>query len=306
MSGRICLVTGATRGIGLATARALARKGASLALVCRDPARGKAAAESVRAAGGGEPVDLFIADLSLQAAVRRLAAEVRNRYASLQVVIHNAGIVTPERILTADGVETQLAVNHLAPFLLTGLLLDHLRDGAPARVVVVASQVERGARIAFDDLMGERDYDPHQAYGQSKLANVLFTYELARRVANSGITANCLHPGVVRTNLLDTLENITRERDSGNQVLQRVRGALGSVRRGIRGLFPVPPTKDWAIAPEEGARTAVRLATDPGLVGVSGRFFREGEEAESSPQSRDPALARRLWEESERLTGLRA
>ena len=198
MAGRTVLVTGATGGIGKATALGLAALGAHLAITGRDRARTEDAAREIRAAGGGQ-VDVFVADLSSQSEVRRLADEVLQRLPRIDVLVNNVGGYWNTRHVTADGLEHTFALNHLAPFLLTNLLLDRLKQSAPARVVTVASHAHAMGRIDFDDLQGERSYSGARAYNQSKLANVLFTYELARRLRGTSVTANALHPGVVRT-----------------------------------------------------------------------------------------------------------
>lgn len=273
---KTCVVTGASAGIGKETALGLARLGARVAIVCRDRDRGAAAVAETRAAGSPR-VELFLADLSLQDDVRRLAGQLVERLARIDVLLHNAGVVMRERVVTRDGIEATLAVNHLAPFLLTQLLRAKIE--APARIVVVASQVEARGRIDFGDLSFARTpYDPLAAYYQSKLANVLFTYELTRRLRDTDITANCLHPGVIATNLL--CDYMGRPR-----VMSKVH----------RLTHP---------GPKEGAQVSLKLATDPALTGVSGRYFRPEGEGASSKQSYDPELARRLWEVSEQLTGL--
>jgi NAD(P)-dependent dehydrogenase (short-subunit alcohol dehydrogenase family) len=281
LKGKVCVVTGASSGIGKETALGLAKLGAALILVCRDAGRGAAAAGEIRRRTRGAAVEVVLGDLSSQAAVRRIADEIKARHERLHVLVNNAGLITTgtARQVTVDGLELQLAVNHLAPFLLTHLLLDRLRAGAAARIVVVASQVESRGKIDFDDLQSARgDYDPMRAYCQSKLANVLFTYELARRLGGSKVTANCLHPGVIATNLL-------------SDYLGRPR-AMGFISQ-----LSHP-------GPEKGAKTSILLASDPSLEGVSGKYFREEREAQSSPGSRDPAVARRLWTVSCELSGL--
>jgi NAD(P)-dependent dehydrogenase (short-subunit alcohol dehydrogenase family) len=279
MAGRVCLVTGATSGIGRETALGLAERGATVIVAGRDAARGRDAVAEIGRRTGRRDVELLVADLSSQAEVRRLAAEVRGRHDRLHVLVNNAAVITPTRSTTVDGLETQLAVNHLAPFLLTNLLLDVLKASAPARVVNVASQVEGMAVLDFDDLGREKArYERLDAYYQSKHANMLFTFELARRLAGGGVTANCLHPGVIGPNLLVAFE--------GRPSLLRFLTYRGR------------PTA------KEGAATSLFVATSPTLEGVSGRYFRDSAVARSSPRSLDAAVAARLWEVSEKLTGL--
>jgi retinol dehydrogenase 14 len=277
MDGRVCLITGATSGIGRATALALAERGATIAAVARDAEKGERLIRELRARGRGEHIS-FVADLSSQAQVRRLASEVRTRLPALHVLVNNAAIILPERRATAEGIEMQLAVNYLAPFLITKLLLDLLVASAPARVVNVASQVEAEGVIDFDDLQMTRGYTRLGAYNRSKLAMVLFTYELARRLQGTGVTANCLHPGVIATQLLD-------DYDGRSRVARMLR------RRTEPG-------------PDEGARTSVYLASSPDVATISGRYFREQRIASSSARSMDAALGARLWRVSEELTGL--
>ena len=278
MTGRTVLVTGATGGIGLATAAGLAGLGARVGIVGRDPARSEAAARQLRASGG--QVDVFVADVSSQDEVRRLANEVLAAYPRLDVLVNNVGGFWATRHTTVDGLEHTFAVNHLAPFLLTTLLLDRLRASTPARVVTVSSGAQAMGRIDFDDLQGERDYSGQRAYNQSKLANVMFTYELARRLAGSGVTANALHPGVVRT-------NFGREDSKG----------------WMRLVLPVirPFMKD----PDKGASTSVYLASSAEVEGVTGRYFANSKPRTSSQASQDTAAAARLWDVSAELVGLR-
>jgi NAD(P)-dependent dehydrogenase (short-subunit alcohol dehydrogenase family) len=275
--GSTCLITGATSGIGRETARGLAARGARVLIVARSAERGEPVRAALAAETGGQ-LDLLCADLSRQADVRRLADEVHARTDRLHVLINNAGVITRTREVTADGLETQFAVNHLAPFLLTNLLLDLLRRGAPARVVNVASQVEASGVIDFADLQRERRYDPIGAYTQSKLANVLFTYELARRLPKEEVTVNCLHPGVIATKLVDAFYN----RTGPARLLSRLR-------------FD---------SPRSGAEAVLHLATAPDLAGVTGRYFNETTPQASSARSYDEALARELWTVSARLTAL--
>jgi NAD(P)-dependent dehydrogenase (short-subunit alcohol dehydrogenase family) len=279
MQEKVVLITGASSGIGKETAIGLGRLGARLVLVCRDRQRGAdAAAEIGRKAPQASGLSVRIADLSSQADIRRLAAEVLAAHPRLHVLINNAGVILPQRTLSPDGIEMQLAVNHLAPFLLTHLLRERLLASAPARVVTVASQVERKGTIDFDDLQLERNYQPLTAYAQSKLANVLFTYELARQLAGTGVTANCVHPGVINTRLL-------------GDYMGRPRAVAWVSNLG----YP---------SAEKGAKPSIRVASDPALEGVTGQYFHELRQGESSPASRDLATARRLWEVSARLTAI--
>jgi retinol dehydrogenase-14 len=276
MDGKVCLITGATSGIGKATAMGLADMGASVVMVGRDRGRGEAAQAEVKEGSGNASVDLMLADLSSQEEIRRLAAEFEEAYPRLDVLVSNAGLFRSERITTADGLETTFAVNHLACFLLTDMLLDVLEASAPSRIVNVSSGEQGTATIDFDDLQGEKGYKGAKAYGQSKLATVLFTYELARRLEGTGISANCLHPGVVGTNF-----------GSG------VSGAFGVMVRALRPLM---------LSPEKGAETSVYLASSPEVEGLSGGYFVKKAEARSSDTSYDERIARRLWEVSAELT----
>lgn len=275
MQGRVCLITGATSGIGRATALALGAMGAEVVLLCRDAAKGEATAAAVRAAGAPR-VDLLLADLARQAEVRRAAAEFLASARPLHVLINNAGVVNVRRSVTPDGIETTFAVNHLAYFLLTTLLLERLRASAPARIVNVASEAHKLGALDFDDLQNTRRYRVMKVYGQSKLANILFTSELARRLEGSGVTANSLHPGAVATGL-----------GTNNG---------GWARRLIRLLRPFFRT------PDDGAATSIHLATAPQLAAVSGRYFANCREKTPSRAARDAAAARRLWAVSEQLT----
>ncbi|HZF57600.1 MAG TPA: SDR family oxidoreductase [Rubrobacter sp.] len=280
MGEKVCLITGATSGIGKATAMGLASMGASVVIVGRDRDRGEAVMADIKEKSANASVDLMLADLSSQEEIRRLAHEIREAYPRLDVLINNAGVIRSERITTADGIETTFAVNHLAYSLLTNLLLDVLKASAPSRIVNVASGEQRNGTIDFDDLQGEKGYKGAKAYSQSKLANVLFTHELARRLEGTGVTANCLHPGVVGTNL-----------GSG------VSGAFGFV---VRALTPLMKS------PEKGAETSIYLASSPEVEGLSGGYFVKKAEARSSDASYDERIARRLWEASAELTNLPA
>jgi retinol dehydrogenase 14 len=277
MLGRVCVVTGANRGIGRASAQALVELGANVLLVCRRQRDGEEASRAM-ASRGAEPPEVVAADLSSQASIREAAARIRERHPELHVLVNNAGVFTHRRELTVDGLERQFAVNHLAYFFLTNLLLDRLKAGAPSRIVSVSSGAHAGAALDFDDLQGERSYDGNLAYSRSKLANILFTYELARRLQGTGVTANCLHPGVIATKLLADYMGVPM-----------AGGALA---------------RTFGAKPEKGAETIVYLASSPEVEGVSGRYYVNKKPVASSRESYDEAAARRLWEASERLTGL--
>ena len=278
MAGRTVLVTGGSGGIGKATALGLAAMGAHLAITGRDGGRTEEAAREIRAAGGGQ-VTAFVADLSSQAEVRRLAGEVMESFSRIDVLVNNVGGFWNTRHVTADGLERTFALNHLAPFLLTSLLLGRLKRSAPARVVTVASNAHASGRLDFDDLQGERSYSGARAYSQSKLANVVFTYELARRLQGTAVTANALHPGVVRT-------SFGAEDPSGGQRLL------------------VPFMRPFMKAPAQGAATSIHLASAPALEQVTGRYFAASKPRRSAPRSYDQAAAARLWQVSADLTGL--
>lgn len=272
MAGRTVLVTGATGGIGKASALGLARMGAHVAITGRDRGRTDGAAREIRAAGGGR-VDVFVADLSSQLEVRRLADDVLRSLPRLHVLINNVGGYWNTRHVTADGLERTFAVNHLAPFLLTNLLLDRLRQSAPARVVTVSSNAHAMGRIAFDDLQGERFYSGARAYNQSKLANVLFSYELARRLWATAVTANALHPGLVRT-------------------------GFGAEDPGTAQRLMVPLLRPFMRSPGRGAATSIQLASAPDLEQVTNRYFVNGKIKRSSKRSHDVGSAAQLWRRS--------
>jgi NAD(P)-dependent dehydrogenase (short-subunit alcohol dehydrogenase family) len=277
MAGRICVITGATRGIGRATAAGLARLGATVVLIARRHEDGERTSREI-ADNSPVPPAVVTADLASQASIRDAAAELRRLYPHLHVLVNNAGLITRRRELTSDGLELQFAVNHLAYFLLTNLLLDQLKAGAPSRIINVSSGAHSGAQLDFDDLQGERGYDGNRAYSRTKLANILFTYELARRLQGTGVTANCLHPGVIGTQLLADYMGIP----IAGRALARTFGA----------------------SPEKGAETSIYLATSPDVETVTGKYFEAKRERRSSRESYDEAAARRLWEVSERLTGV--
>jgi retinol dehydrogenase-14 len=278
MAGRAVLVTGGSGGIGRATAAGLASRGARVAITGRDRERTEGAAREIREAGGGQ-VDVFVADLSSQSEVRRLADEVLQSLSRIDVLINNVGGYWHTRHVTADGLERTFALNHLAPFLLTHLLLDRLKQSAPARVVTVSSNAQAMGRIHFDDLQGERSYSGGRAYDQSKLANILFSYELARRLQTTSVTANALHPGVVST-------------------------AFGAEDpAGLQRLF-VPLMRPFMKTPAQGAATSIHLASAPDLEQVTGCYFANSKPKRSSKRSYDEAAAGRLWQVSADLVGL--
>jgi retinol dehydrogenase-14 len=277
----VCLITGASSGIGKATALGLARMGATVVIVARGRDRGQAALADIKAASGNPDVDLLLADLSSQAEVHQLAENVRSRHSHLHVLINNAGVVLSKRTLTVDGIETVFAVNYLAPFLLTNLLLDMLKASAPARVVNVAGDFHRKATIRFDDLMFEQGYTGSRANNQAKLALIMFTYELARRLDGLAVTVNCLHPGAVATDAPLKDPNLSR---------------LGRIMYTL--------VKPFFQSPERGAETSIYLASSPDVEGQTGMYFIKKRAVPSSPESYDEGIARRLWERSAELTGM--
>jgi NAD(P)-dependent dehydrogenase (short-subunit alcohol dehydrogenase family) len=276
MSGEVCVVTGATSGIGQATAAALAGQGAQVVLVGRDRGRAEKAAAEVAAAGGPAP-QLEIADLASMGQVRALADRL-GALERIDVLVNNAGLMAGQRRVTADGYDEVFAVNHLAPFLLTNLLLSQLTAAGPARVITVTSGAHAAARLDLDDLQLEHEWEGWRAYADSKLANILFTRELARRLAGSAVTANCAHPGLVRTRF----------------------------GREVRGPMRVSVTlaRPFMLSPQRGATTIVYLATSPEVAGATGGYYVKSRPREPSPAARDDAAARRLWQLSEELTGL--
>lgn len=268
------LITGATRGIGLAAAQALARRGAKLAIVARDDARGAEAVTSIESEGGST-VDLLHADLLSQASIRAVADQVLERYPRIDVLINNAGAVFVQRELTVDGIERTWALNHLAPFLLTTLLLDRLKASAPSRIITTSSDAHKGKLIPFDDLNAERSWRGRgfTRYGETKLANIMFTRELARRLEGTGVTTYSFHPGVVATGF------------------NRNNGAMMTAAM----MFIAP----FVRSPRKAAQTLVWLADSPDVSKQSGGYYEDSALAVSSRQAQDPSLAKRLWEVSE-------
>ncbi len=283
MHGKTVVVTGGNSGIGLETAVELASMGARVLLAARNADKGRAAVAAVTERTGGKgAVQLVVFDLADLGSVRRGAAEILEQAPRIEVLVNNAGLVLSERVETVDGYEATFATNHLGPFLLTNLLLERIRASAPSRVVTVASTAHASARkgMLFDDLQSEHHFRGMRVYGQSKLANILFTLELARRLEGSGVTANSLHPGTVRTGY----------------------GADGDAR-GLLA-FGIKISSPFFLSPAKGARTSVFLASSPEVEGVSGKYFVKCAAREPRRWAQDPEAARRLWQVSEQLTGL--
>ncbi len=278
--GKTALVTGATSGIGLAAARALADAGCRVVVLSRNPARCAAVALELREATGNESVHALPADLGSLESVRAAADGFLRQHERLDILLNNAGVSPSQRRLTADGFERAFGVNHLGHFLLTGLLLERLTASAPARIVNVSSNIYRQARLEFDNLQLERGFSAMRAYANSKLANLLFTAQLARRLAGTGVTANAMTPGMVKT-------NIGQEEGWLYAFAKRLADAFG------------------AKTPQQGADTLVWLATAPELAGVSGRYFQDRRELPLGEAARDPELAARLWQASADLVGIK-
>ena len=271
-SGKTMLVTGATNGIGRVTARELARLGAQVTILSRNAKKCARVAEEIRK-DTGNPVEYLAADLSTLAGIMHAAETFKKRQRRLDVLVNNAGGIFIRRTITSDGLEMTFALNHVAYFLLSGLLLDVLKQSSPARVVNVASGMHMGAHLDFDDLQNEKHYSGFRAYGRSKLANILFTYELARKLEGSGVTVNCVHPGYVNTGL--------------------------SLNNGlIFGVFAGLSARLFGRKPEEGARTSIYLAASPEVQGVTGKYFADCKPVSSSLESYDTTAATRLWHAS--------
>jgi len=281
MNGKICVVTGANSGIGKETALGLAQMDAHVVMVCRNAEKGKAALEDVRRESGNSQVDLLIADMSSQASVRALAKQIIAKYPRLDVLINNAGGAARERKLSADGIEMTLAANHLGPALLTLLVLDLLRASTPSRIINVSSEAQRRARLDMNDLQFERrKFNTFAAYGQSKLLMNAFTFELARRLEGTGVTANCLHPGVVATNI------------------------WGADPPFIFKMI-IAVVKPFMLSSKQGAEASLYLATSPDVAQTSGQYFVKSKPAQSSPLSRDPRIAAEIWGWTETMIGQR-
>ena len=281
MIGKTCIVTGANSGIGKETALGLAQIGARVVMVCRNAEKGKAALEEIRRESGSSQVDLLIADMSSQASVRALAEQIRQKHPCLDVLVNNAGGAAWARTLSAEGFELTLAANYLGAALLTLLLLDLLKASAPARIVNVSSSESQDARLDMQDLRFERrKYSAVAAYRQSKLLMNVFTFELARRLAGTGVTANCLHPGAVATNIWSA--------DSMPSIVKLI----------------VPLMKPFMLSSKQGASVSLYLATSPEVAQVSGEYFVKSKPAKSKPLSRDPKLMAEVWLCTEKMTSL--
>lgn len=276
INGKVCLITGATAGIGKVTAKELARMGATVVMLCRNRAKGEAVKEEIEKTYRNARVDLIQADLCSLDDVRRAADEFRSKYSKLDVLVNNAGGVNHERKLTVDNLEATFEANYLSHFLLTILLLDVLKKSAPSRIINVSSMAHIQGRISFKDLQAARKYGWMSSYAQSKLAQIYFTYELADRLAGSGVTVNALHPGLVSSNFNNNTKGIVH--------------VISGLVYGIAG-----------VSVEEGAQTTIYLATSPDVGGVSGKYFDKCKEKESSRLSRDRDVGRQLWEVSEEV-----
>ncbi len=277
LDGKVSLVTGANSGIGYVIARELAGMGSEVVLVCRNQSKGEMASDEIKKATGNQSVELMIADLASLDSVRKLAQDFKQKHQKLHLLVNNAGLIIGRRVPTQDGLESTFQVNYLSHFLLTHLLLDALKASAPSRIVNVTSDAHFDGHMNFEDLQEENGYGAMKSYCQSKLAQVLFTYELAERLKETGVTVNCVHPGAVRTNWGDEA------------------GALGV---GIRIARP------FMLSPEKGAETPVFVATSADLEGLSGKYFSKKKDTKSSKESYDEGERKKLWEVSVKLSGL--
>jgi NAD(P)-dependent dehydrogenase (short-subunit alcohol dehydrogenase family) len=275
MSGKVCVVTGANAGLGKATAAGLAKLGATVVLACRDRAKGEAALAEIRSGSGNSHIELMVVDLSALDSVRQMAAAFLQNYDRLDVLINNAGVFKSKRTVTPDGLETMFATNHLGHFLLTNLLLDRLKASAPARVINVTAPST--VKLDFDDLQGEKKFSALNAFGASKMCNLLFTFALARRLTGTGVTSNALHPGLVKSNLTSEMPFLLRW---GTNLV--------------------------SATPEKAAESVIYLASSPNVASVSGRFFKVQKAIEPDAYAKDEDVQRRLWEISEKLAGIPA
>ncbi|MFT5033530.1 MAG: retinol dehydrogenase-12 [Bacteroidia bacterium] len=280
MTGKVALVTGVTSGVGTATAEAIAQTGAELYMVCRNKAKGDAVLADIKQKTGNKNLHLLVGDLGAQADIRRVAKEFLDTGKPLQLLINNAGVVNMRRNMTVDGIEETFAVNHLAYFLLTELLRERIVASAPARIVSVASNAHEFCKeIHFGDISYERrKYKTFEVYGHSKLANILWTKEIAAQLEGSGVTANCVHPGAVRTGL--------------------------GTQNGLLGKFITKLVGPFFRSPAKGAETSVYLATSDKIKDVSGQYFYNCKQRQAKPWARDDAAAKKLWTVSRELVGL--
>jgi NAD(P)-dependent dehydrogenase (short-subunit alcohol dehydrogenase family) len=276
----VVIVTGANSGMGRAISTELAGTGAAVVMLCRSRQRGEEALAEVRRSSGNHAAELMLCDLGSRKSILDFCSMFRDRYHRLDVLVNNAGVVLPGRHETTDGFELQFGVNHLGPFLLTGLLIDLLIASAPARIVNVASGAHKIGKIHFEDVNLKKNYRVWRAYAQSKLANIMFTYELAERLKNRGVTVNCLHPGAVATNM-----GVNRDTGFGKM---------------ITGLL-----RPFFQSPEQGAQTAIYLSMSEEVAAVSGKYFIKKEFVPSSRRSYDMDTAKKLWKLSEDMTGFK-
>jgi len=276
LKGKVCMVTGATAGIGIVTAKALAQQGATVIVAGRNKEKSVSTVDQIRKETGNHDVEYILADLSVQKEVRKLADDFKSKFKRLDILVNNAGAIFDKRFETADGLEITFALNHLSYFLLTDLLLDTIKVSAPSRIINVSSDAHKGAKINFDDIQGKKKYGAMRAYGQSKLANILFTYELARKLEGSGVTSNALHPGFVASSFGSNM-----------------RGAFRLILRFLQ-LF--------AMSSENGAETSIYLATSPNVANINGKYFVKKKEVRTSVKSYDKNIGEKLWKVSEELT----
>jgi NAD(P)-dependent dehydrogenase (short-subunit alcohol dehydrogenase family) len=281
MKGKTVLITGATNGIGKAATLEIAKQGATIVIVGRDKTKTENVVNELRSVSGNKTIDFFLADLSSQKDIHKLASDFKAKYSRLDVLINNAGGFFDKRKTTVDGLEYTFAFNHLGYFLLTNLLLDVLKTSSPSRIVNVSSAAQGMGKINFDDLQSQKKYQGFPVYSMTKLANVMFTYELAKRLEGTGVTVNALHPGVVNTGFGDGTGGLF--------------GILFSLVKRFQG-----------ITPEQGADTVIYLATSPEVAGVTGKYFDKRKTKQTSPTSYDDAANKRLWEESAKLVKLPA
>ena len=276
LKGKVCMVTGATAGIGIVTAKALAQQGATVIVAGRNKEKSVSTVDQIRKETGNHDVEYILADLSVQKEVRKLSDDFKSKFKRLDILVNNAGAVFDKRFETADGLEMTFALNHLSYFLLTDLLLDTIKASVPSRIINVSSDAHKGAKINFDDIQGKKKYGAMRAYGQSKLANILFTYELARKLEGSGVTSNALHPGFVASSFGSNMS-----------------GAFRLILRFLQ-LF--------AMSSEKGAETSIYLATSPDVANINGKYFVKKKEVRTSVESYDKNVGEKLWEVSEELT----